>query len=182
MMRAVPGCAVLYPCDGVSTERLVVEMARYKGPGLHAHVSAEDPGHLRSRTNRSRSAGPRCCGRGNSDEAVVVGAGVTVFEALKAYDQLKAEGIGIRVIDAYSVQPIDATTLIEAARAAGGAIITVEDHYAAGGLGDAVSEAGRSRRLYGAPAGGPGNPAQRPARRAGRPLRHLRPSHRRRCS
>jgi transketolase len=79
--------------------------------------------------------------RGGRDEAVVVGAGVTVFEALKAHDQLKAEGIAITVIDAYSVQPIDAKTLIEAGRAAGGVLITVEDHYAAGGLGDAVAEA-----------------------------------------
>ena len=73
--------------------------------------------------------------------ATVVGAGVTVFEALKAYDQLKAQGINIRVIDAYSVQPIDAATLIAAGKATEGVIITVEDHYAVGGLGDAVSEA-----------------------------------------
>ena len=72
---------------------------------------------------------------------VVVGAGITVFEALKAYDLLKAEGISIRVIDAYSVQPIDKSRLSSAARAAGGVVITVEDHYSAGGLGDAVAEA-----------------------------------------
>ncbi len=64
-----------------------------------------------------------------------------MFEALEAHDTLLKEGIAIRVIDAYSVQPIDAQTMIEAARAAGGVVITVEDHYAAGGLGDAVSEA-----------------------------------------
>jgi transketolase len=60
---------------------------------------------------------------------------------LKAHDELKKEGISIRVIDAYSVQPIDAGGLTAAAAAAGGVVITVEDHYAAGGLGDAVSEA-----------------------------------------
>ena len=78
---------------------------------------------------------------GDQDVATVVGAGVTVFEALKAYDQLKSEGINIRVIDAYSVQPIDAETMLQAANDTGGTIITVEDHYATGGLGDAVSEA-----------------------------------------
>jgi transketolase len=64
-----------------------------------------------------------------------------VFEALKAYDTLKQQGTEIRVIDAYSVQPIDTTTLVAAARATGGVVISVEDHYAAGGLGDAAAEA-----------------------------------------
>jgi transketolase len=64
-----------------------------------------------------------------------------VFEARKAYEQLKKEGINIRVIDAYSVQPIDAATLVASAKATKGIIITVEDHYAPGGLGDAVAEA-----------------------------------------
>ena len=77
----------------------------------------------------------------DADKATVVGAGVTLFEALKAYDLLKKDGIAIRVIDAYSIQPIDAATLKAAARATGGKVITVEDHYAAGGLGDAVAEA-----------------------------------------
>jgi transketolase len=71
----------------------------------------------------------------------VVGAGVTVFEALKAHDSLKASGTAIRVIDLYSVAPVDQAALIAAGRATGGTIITVEDHYAAGGIGDAVSEA-----------------------------------------
>ncbi len=64
-----------------------------------------------------------------------------MFEALTAQEQLAAQGVAIRVIDAYSVQPIDADTLIAAARATKGRVITVEDHYAAGGLGDAVAEA-----------------------------------------
>ena len=68
-------------------------------------------------------------------------AGITVHEARKAYVQLKGENIHIRVIDAYSVQPVDAATLIAAGKATNGVIITVEDHYAVGGLGDAVSEA-----------------------------------------
>ena len=76
-----------------------------------------------------------------SDKVTVVGAGVTVFEALKAYDQLKSEGTLIRVIDLYSVAPVDAAALKAAGQATGGQIITVEDHYAAGGIGDAVAEA-----------------------------------------
>jgi transketolase len=71
----------------------------------------------------------------------VVGAGITVFEALKAYDELKAAGRSIRVIDLYSVAPVDQAGLVAAARATGGRVITVEDHYSVGGIGDAVSEA-----------------------------------------
>src|SRR5204863_9920389 len=85
--------------------------------------------------------GSKVLRQSESDQATVVGAGVTLFEALKAYDLLKKDGIAIRVIDAYSVQPIDVVTLRDAARATGGRVITVEDHYAAGGLGDAVAEA-----------------------------------------
>jgi len=76
-----------------------------------------------------------------SDVATVIGAGVTVFEALKAYDQLRGEGVPIRVVDLYSVAPVDRDALVAAARATGGHLITVEDHYAAGGIGDAVAEA-----------------------------------------
>ncbi len=71
----------------------------------------------------------------------MVAAGITLHESLKAYDQLKGEGITIRVIDAYSVKPIDAQTLLEAARATGGRVVVVEDHWIEGGLGDAVLEA-----------------------------------------
>jgi len=66
---------------------------------------------------------------------------VTVFEALKAYDKLKAEGTSIRVIDLYSLAPVDAAGLTSAARATGGRLITVEDHYPSGGVGDAVADA-----------------------------------------
>ena len=78
--------------------------------------------------------------KSDKDTATVIGAGVTLFEALKAHDELKAKGISIRVIDLYSVQPIDAASLIEAGKQTG-RLITVEDHYLSGGLGDAVAHA-----------------------------------------
>ena len=140
MMRAVPDCAVLYPCDAMSTERLVVEMARHKGPAYMRTSRPKTP-VIYETTDRFPIGGSKVLRRSSNDDAVIVAAGVTVFEALKAHDQLKEQGIGVTVVDAYSVQPIDASTLIETARAAGGTVITVEDHYAAGGLGDAVSEA-----------------------------------------
>jgi transketolase len=140
MMRAVPECAVLYPCDAPSTERLVVEMAQRPGMAYMRTSRPKTP-VIYGPEEKFPIGGSKVVRQSDGDVATVIGAGVTVFEALKACDQLKAEGIAIRVIDAYSVQPIDAATLIEAARATGGAVITVEDHYAAGGLGDAVSEA-----------------------------------------
>ena len=79
--------------------------------------------------------------KSDKDRVTVVAAGVTLSEALKAVDMLAADGIAIRVIDAYSVQPIDRDGLVAAGSATGGLILTVEDHYAHGGLGDAVSEA-----------------------------------------
>jgi transketolase len=75
------------------------------------------------------------------DVATVIGAGITVFEALKAYDELREGKMLIRVIDLYSLAPVDAAGLIRAGRATGGHLITVEDHYAAGGIGDAVAGA-----------------------------------------
>ena len=92
-------------------------------------------------TNSSLLAAAKSCAARTSDEVTVVAAGITLHESLKAYDQLKGKGMAIRVIDAYSVKPIDARTLLEAARATGGRVVVVEDHWIEGGLGDAVLEA-----------------------------------------
>jgi transketolase len=140
LMRATHGCAVLYPCDAVSTERLVVEMAKHKGMAYMRTSRPKTP-VIYGLEESFPIGGSKVLRQSSSDVAAVIGAGVTVFEALKAHDQLKSEGINIRVIDAYSVEPIDARTMIEAGKAAGGTLITVEDHYPSGGIGDAVSEA-----------------------------------------
>jgi len=140
MMRGVPDCAVLYPCDAVSTERLVVEMAAYHGLA-YMRTSRPKTDIIYGLDERFPIGGSKVVRQSGTDAATVVGVGITLFEALKAYDQLKAQGVNIRVIDAYSVQPIDAAALIAAGKATNGVIITVEDHYVAGGLGDAVSEA-----------------------------------------
>jgi transketolase len=140
MMRAVPDAVVLYPCDAVSTERLVAEMAQHKGIAYMRTSRPKTP-VIYGPDDRFPIGGAKVLRQSADDAAAVIGVGVTVFEALKAYDQLKSEGISIRVIDAYSVQPIDRATLAAASKATGGVVITVEDHYAAGGLGDAVAEA-----------------------------------------
>lgn len=140
MMRAVPGCVVLYPCDAVSAERLVEAAAAHDGMA-YIRTSRPKTEVIYSSDDSFVIGGSRVLRESPSDQATVVAAGVTVFEALAAADQLRDEGIAIRVIDAYSVQPVDKSTLIQAGRATGRRVITVEDHYAAGGLGDAVSEA-----------------------------------------
>jgi transketolase len=140
MMRAVPECAVLYPSDGVSTERLVVEMAQRPGPAYMRTSRPKTP-VIYEPAERFPIGGCKVIRKSENDAAVVVAAGVTLFEALKAYDQLKGEGLAIRVIDLYSVKPVDTETLLDAARATDGRIVTVEDHYDAGGLGDAVADA-----------------------------------------
>jgi len=140
MMRAVPGCVVLYPCDGVSAERLVAAAAGYDGMA-YIRTSRPKTEVIYAQTEEFDVGGSKVLRESESDVATVVAAGVTVFEALGAYDQLQSEGISIRVIDAYSVQPVDTETLVSAGLQTGRQLITVEDHYAVGGLGDAVSEA-----------------------------------------
>jgi len=140
MTRAEPNMTVLYPSDAVCGERCVELAAYHPGP-VYIRTSRPKTPILYANDEVFSVGGSKVLRQSNADVATVVGAGVTLFEALKAYDLLKQKGIAIRVIDAYSVQPIDAATLIEAAQATKGVVITVEDHYAAGGLGDAVAEA-----------------------------------------
>jgi transketolase len=140
MMRGVPGCAVLYPCDAVSAERLVVEMAQRPGMAYMRTSRPKTP-VIYGPDEKFPIGGSKVIRQSANDVATVITAGVTVFEALAAHDTLQKEGISIRIIDAYSLQPIDSKTMIEAAQATRGIVITVEDHYPAGGIGDAVSEA-----------------------------------------
>jgi transketolase len=140
MFRAQPNFAVLYPCDAVSTERLVALAADHRGP-VYIRTSRPKTPIIYSERETFTIGGLKVLRESANDAVTVVTAGVTVFEALKAYDELKAAGTAIRVIDMYSLQPIDGKALIAAGNATGGQIVTVEDHYAVGGIGDAVAEA-----------------------------------------
>jgi transketolase len=146
MCRTQPNYAVLYPCDAVSTERLIAAMAYHAGPAYMRTSRPKTP-VIYGNDEPFPIGGLKVLRESANDAATVIGAGVTVFEALKAYDQLKAKGTMIRVIDLYSLAPIDAASLIAAGKASGGRMITVEDHYAAGGIGDAVAEAVASAGL-----------------------------------
>jgi len=140
MCRAQPNMAVLYPADAVSTERLTTLMAYHPGPA-YMRTSRPKTAVIYGNDETFAIGGLKVLRESSADVATVIGAGVTLYEALKAYDQLKSAGTPIRVIDLYSVSPVDREALVKAARATNGHLITVEDHYAAGGIGDAVAEA-----------------------------------------
>jgi transketolase len=137
MMRAVHGSKVLYPCDGNSTAKLTATMASTDGIS-YIRTTREKTPKLYEAGEEFPIGGSKTVR--NGDDATVVAAGVTVFEALAAADALAKDDIGVRVIDAYSVKPIDAPTL-RRAFAEAKLIVTVEDHWIEGGLGDAVLEA-----------------------------------------
>ncbi len=139
-MGAEPNMTVVYPCDAVSTERLVEAIAYRKGPAYIRTTRPKTP-VIYPTTESFEIGGSKVLRQSADDLVTVIAAGITVYEALKAYDELKGAGMAVRVIDAYSVHPIDARTLKQAARATHGRVVTVEDHYATGGLGDAVAEA-----------------------------------------
>lgn len=137
--RTIRDGLVFYPCDAVSTEKLVAEAARYHGivylrttrmatPVLYA-VDEEFP-----------AGGCKVLRHSDEDQVLLVGAGITVHESLAACELLRSEGIAVGVIDLYSVKPLDEQTLRQAALAAG-LVLTVEDHFPEGGLGEAVRSA-----------------------------------------
>ena len=138
MMRAQPNIMVLYPCDAVSTERLIERAAYHAGP-VYMRTSRPKTPVIYGADEQFDLGGLKVLRQSAADVATVIGAGVTVFEALKAYDELQKQGVSVRVVDLYSVQPIDEASLIRCGEETGGRLITVEDHYRAGGIGDAVA-------------------------------------------
>lgn len=134
--RAVSGCLVLYPCDAVSTEHLVAEAAEYKGMA-YIRTTRQGTPVIYKPDEPFPVGGCKVLRRSTSDRATLIAAGITVHEALAAYEELNKKGISVSVIDLYSIKPVDEKTLKEVGLESG-LIITVEDHYPEGGLGDAV--------------------------------------------
>ena len=127
---------VLHPCDANQTAKLVAVIADTEGIVFLRTLRPNTP-VIYDADEEFRVGGSRVIRSSEDDDVTIVGAGVTVHEALKAADALEEDGITARVIDAYSIKPIDAETL-QAAAEATGRIVTVEDHFPEGGLGDAV--------------------------------------------
>ncbi len=138
MMRAIVGSTVLYPSDAVSTEKLVEQMALTRGISFLRTSRPKTP-VIYGNEETFPIGGAKVLRQSENDKATVVAAGVTLHEALKAADALKQEGIGVTVIDAYSIKPLAKDVILSAAQKTNHTVITVEDHYAEGGLGDAVA-------------------------------------------
>ncbi|HEX4996748.1 MAG TPA: transketolase [Terriglobia bacterium] len=140
MFRPIPNCAVLYPSDAVSAEWLTAEAAAYSGMCYVRTTRPKTP-VLYANDEKFPIGGSKILRQSADDRLTIVGAGITVHESLKAAATLKEQGIAVRIVDAYSVKPIDAATLLSCAAQTGGRMLVVEDHYFEGGLGDAVLNA-----------------------------------------
>lgn len=139
MFRALAHSTVLYPCDAVSAERLTEQAARSEGIVYLRTTRGKTP-VIYGNDETFPVGGSKVLRASGNDQCTAVTAGVTVYEALAAHDILKQQGIHLRVIDAYSVKPLDVATLVKAAGETRG-LVVVEDHWADGGLGDAVARA-----------------------------------------
>ena len=138
LMRAVAGSTVLYPSDAVCAEKLVEQAARQRGV-VFLRTSRPKTPVIYPSEEAFPIGGAKVLKQAANDKVTVVAAGVTLFEALKAADALRQEGIGITVIDAYSIKPLGKAVIRDAALKTRNLVLTVEDHYPEGGLGDAVA-------------------------------------------
>jgi transketolase len=137
MFRAVHSSAVFYPSDAVCAERLTEAMARRSGINYMRTSRPKTP-ILYSKDEKFPVPGFKVLRQGPQDKVTVIGAGITLHEALKAADELQAQGTAVRVIDLYCVKPIDGKALAKEIGATDGKVVTVEDHWPEGGLGEAV--------------------------------------------
>uniref|UniRef100_A0A8C7NUP2 transketolase n=1 Tax=Oncorhynchus mykiss TaxID=8022 RepID=A0A8C7NUP2_ONCMY len=140
MFRAIPTATIFYPSDGVSIEKAVELAASTKGVCYIRTSRPENP--IIYSSNEDFHVGQaKVVYQSTEDKVTVIGAGITLHEAVAAAEMLKKERIFIRVIDPFTIKPLDSKTIIEHARQTRGRILTVEDHYYEGGLGEAVCSA-----------------------------------------
>nr|XP_025132112.1 transketolase-like protein 1 isoform X3 [Bubalus bubalis] len=140
MFRAIPNCTIFYPTDAISTEHAIFLAANIKGM-CYIRISRPETAVIYTPQEIFEIGQAKVIRQSVNDKITVVGAGITLHEALAAADDLSKQDISIRVIDLFTVKPLDAATIISNAKATGGQIITVEDHYPEGGIGEAVSAA-----------------------------------------
>jgi transketolase len=148
MMRCLPNSVVLYPSDAVSTHKLVEQMARHNSSISYLRTTRMATPVIYDNTEDFRIGGCKVLKKSNNDVACIVAAGITLHEALKAYEILVQQNVFVAVIDLYSIKPLDAATLISIAKSSQNRIITVEDHYPEGGIGEAVLNAIRNENIF----------------------------------
>lgn len=145
MFRTIPGSTVFYPSDAVSTERAVELAANTKGV---CFIRTSRPNtEVIYRNDELLEIGKAKVVRASAnDQVLLIGAGITLYEALNAAKQLEASGIQARVLDPFTIKPLDNAAIIKNATECGGRIVVVEDHYKEGGLGEAVLSAVAEQR------------------------------------
>jgi len=148
MMRTLPESIVLYPSDAVSTYKLVHQMLEYTKGISYLRTTRMATPVIYGVDEEFPVGGCKVVRQSGNDKLCIIGAGVTLFEALKAADRLKKEGIEVSVIDLYSIKPLDTETILSVAQKSGNKVITVEDHYLEGGLGQAITYALRNNNIY----------------------------------
>jgi transketolase len=137
MFRAINNCHVFYPSDAISCER-AVELAANIQAMCYIRTSRPATLAVYSNDEKFEIGKGKVVRESDADTCLLIGAGITLHECLKAYEELKSEGINVRIFDPFCLKPLDAEGIISNAQAAGGRIVTVEDHYPEGGLGEAV--------------------------------------------
>lgn len=147
IMRGLPESIVLYPCDAVSTYALVNLMANYHEGISYLRLTRAETPVIYEPSENFTIGGCKVLKESESDIVCIVAAGITVFEALKAYELLKEKNINVSVIDLYSIKPLDVDTIKRQAAKARNRLITVEDHYIQGGLGEAICSAVRNEGI-----------------------------------
>ncbi|XP_074169198.1 transketolase [Rhinolophus sinicus] len=140
MFRSIPMSTVFYPSDGVATEKAVELAANTKGI-CFIRTSRPENAIIYNSNEDFQVGQAKVVLKSKDDQVTVIGAGVTLHEALAAADLLKKEKINIRVLDPFTIKPLDRKLILDSARATKGRILTVEDHYYEGGIGEAVSSA-----------------------------------------
>ena len=140
MFRSVPNCVVLYPSDAVSTFHAVTLAANHKGM-VFIRTNRSATAVFYKNSEKFKIGESKVAISNKSDKLTIVGAGVTFDEAMKAAEILKKKKIYVRVVDMFSVKPVDKKTLIQSAKATKNTILTVEDHYCEGGIFEAVCSA-----------------------------------------
>ncbi|XP_069319601.1 transketolase-like protein 1 isoform X2 [Eulemur rufifrons] len=140
MFRAIPNCIIFYPSDAVSMEHALYLAANAKGM-CFIRTTRPETAVIYNPQETFEIGQAKVVRHSDNDKVTVIGAGITLHEALAAADDLSKQDISIRVIDLFTIKPLDAATIISNAKATGGRVITVEDHYPEGGIGEAVCAA-----------------------------------------
>lgn len=147
LIRALPDSIILYPCDAVSTYALLQKVLEYEEGVSYLRLTRMDTPVIYESTQEFMVGGCEVLKESDEDQVCIIAAGITVFEALKAYEELKKRNIMVSVIDLYSVKPLARKKILDQARKAQNTVITVEDHFLQGGLGEAVCFALRNEGI-----------------------------------